>query len=146
MYVKGAIRSPQITKVLTIDSELPLITQGTIQKEILSNERKQLLFPYENVTDLFGEGCFAINKKRDFSSFQEYKRRRKREFSGEDNPYYRNKQNGTRSGITSKTTDKSEYINETEQKNTTDEGEFVFTENGPAYSDSFIDEQHIMRD
>lgn len=109
MYVKGAIRSPQIAKVVIIDFELPLITQETIQKEISSNERNQLSFPYKTVTDFFGKGCFTINKKRDFPSFQEY-RRKEGELSREDNPSHRIKQDGARNVEKSESFDKSEHI------------------------------------
>ena len=110
MYVKGTIKSPQITKVITIDSELPLITQETIQKEILSNERKQISFPYETVTSFFGEGCLNINKKRNFPSFEEYERGREGKFGEKDNSLDRIKQDGTRGSEESQTIDKSERL------------------------------------
>ena len=144
MYVKGAIESPQITKILKIDSSIPDTIQTDIQKEISSNERNNLSLPWENVTSVFGEESIDINKKRDFLSFQEYKRRSKREFSGEDNPYHRDKQNGTRGIITSKTTDKSELIknsdrdylqsaygyDKTEKVSTADEGDLAVQQGG----------------
>ena len=98
MYVKGAIRSPQITKILKIDSSIPDTIQIDIQKEILSNERNNLSISWENVTFIFGEESININKKRDFPSFQEYKRRKEGELSREDNPSYRIEQDGARVG------------------------------------------------
>jgi len=106
MYVKGTIRSPQITKILKIDPTIPDTIQIDIQKEILSNERSNLSIPWENVTFVFGEGSIDIYKKRDFSSFQEYKRRRERELSEEDNSSNRNKQDRKRVSDQSKTVSK----------------------------------------
>lgn len=117
MYVKGTIRNPQIAKVVIIDFELPLITQKTIQKEILSNERNQLSFPYKTVTDFFGKGCFTINKKRDFPSFQEYRRRKEGKLSREDNPSHRIKQDGARNVEKSESFDKSEHIKNSDRDN-----------------------------
>lgn len=95
MYVKGTIRSPEITKILKIDKSLPIVTQETIQKEILFNERYKVPLPYENVPIVFGEKSIALNKKRDFPSFQEYKRKRKGSISTENDIANRDKQDGT---------------------------------------------------
>ncbi len=112
MYVKGSIKSPQITKAVIINSALPIITQGTIQKEILSNERKQLSFPYETVTDVFGQGCLAINKKRDFPSFQKYTGEREGKFGKDDNSVNRAKRNGDSNAGENTRINKADSLNE----------------------------------
>ncbi len=96
MYVKGTIENPQITKILIIDSAIPSTIQCDIQREILSNERQGLSLPWKNATSIFGEESINFNKKRDFPSFQEYKRGREGSFGEKDYSFDRNERNGTR--------------------------------------------------
>jgi len=95
MYVKGSIETPEITKVIRMSSDIPLEIQSDIQKEIVDNERKGVLLSWEDVTSIFGEGVFIINKKRNFESFQEYERGRKRGFSQNNSSDNRTEQNRT---------------------------------------------------
>ncbi len=91
MYVKGTIRSPQITKVVRIN-EVNSNILNTIKEELLRLERAQAILPFSFIRDVYGEGILSVDRLRDNASFQEYKRRRKGNVGAKDDSTNRREQ------------------------------------------------------
>ena len=119
MYVKGTIKNPQITKIFKTKDSLSPEMQSEIQEEILHNERRHLPFPYETIIDFYGEEVFSILKARNYETFRQIKSRAKGESGKGSNTVSEIEQNRARSGITSKTTDKSEHIKRSDRDTNT---------------------------
>ena len=71
MYIKGQIRSPQVTKVVRINNNTDWIL-SEIKEEILANERKRDNFPLKALESFYGQEIFTISKARDYASFRQY--------------------------------------------------------------------------
>ncbi len=72
MYVKGPIKSPQITKVIKFNTDNDWIL-SELREELLTNERARNNFPLQAIESFYGKEIFSISKARDYASFQEYK-------------------------------------------------------------------------
>lgn len=96
MYVKGNIRSPQITKVVCIDAE-DSKTVLKIKENIFKNERAQIFQPYSFIRDYYGDEILIIDRKRDYASFQEYRAEQERGNGEKANTYGGAEQNRGRS-------------------------------------------------
>ncbi len=93
-YIKGTIKNPQITKIVRI--ELDDYNANEAKGWILENERQQISLPYQTIEELYGKESIGLQRKRDFASFQEYRREQERKLGTEDLPSDRNLQVGTR--------------------------------------------------
>jgi hypothetical protein len=71
MYVKVSIKSPEITKVVRINADA--YNSSTIKEWILQNEFSRDLQPYSAVENAFGQEILDKHRKRNFTSFQEYR-------------------------------------------------------------------------
>ena len=71
VYVKGSIKSPEITKVIKINADD--YTASKVKEWILQNEYRQVYQPYQSIEFAYGEEIFSKYRQRDFISFQEYR-------------------------------------------------------------------------
>lgn len=107
MYVKGKIRSPQITKILKIDPSLSEEMVREIKEEFLHNESRHLSLPYESIISFYGEEVFTVIKARNYASFREYIARKEGRSGEEGNRISGNEQDGRRSAKQNTETDRA---------------------------------------
>lgn len=109
MYVKGNIRSPQITKILKIESSLSNDAKSEIKEAILYSERRHLPQPYKSVEVFYEEEVFTISKARDYASFWEYRAEQERRSSEESDTFGRTEQDRRGSSAEDTRTDRVSY-------------------------------------
>lgn len=80
VYIKGSISNPKVTKIVRIEANIES-NINIIKEEIIKNEFRQVLFPYEAITDYYGQESISIHRQQDYESFSEYVGRRKGENS-----------------------------------------------------------------
>ena len=83
MYVRNTIKIPEITKIIKINADD--YTSSIITEWILGNEFKQISQPYSAIEDFYGKEILSRYRKRDFTSFQEYRAEQERRNSEESN-------------------------------------------------------------
>ncbi len=72
MYVKGNIRSPQISKIVVINKK-DSTDISVIREEIILNEYERQLLPFSFVEEYYGKDVLVIHKARDYASYRQFR-------------------------------------------------------------------------
>ena len=112
MYAKGEIGNPQITKVVRINEEDPT-DFSIIREEVLSNEYKQMPFPFSFIEEYYGQEVLIIDEARDYASYREYERGlAERRTSQDGDTFGRAEHNRGRSARENTEYDEADSVNE----------------------------------
>ncbi len=74
MYVKGTIKSPEITKIIRITTD-PQEGATDVAESVIENERRKAPLPLWCIEESFGQGILQSYNRSDVDSYSEYRRR-----------------------------------------------------------------------